>query len=120
MIRRIAYTHYCVADMDRSVDFYQNALGLKLLFKREDWSEFEIEGQRIALRFVDGWVGGKGSGTAVSFLAEPIEDVVDRLKKRGARFIDELRVYPYGKLASFLDPDGNPIGLYQPPASVNA
>ncbi|MBI4382842.1 MAG: VOC family protein [Nitrospinae bacterium] len=117
MIGRIAFTHYCVADMDRSVDFYQNALGLKLLFKRDDWSEFEIGGQRIALRFVDGWRGSSsgGSGATVSFLAEPIEGAVDRLKKLGVRFIDELRVYPYGKLASFIDPDGNSIGLYQPP-----
>lgn len=98
--------------MDRAVEFYQNVLGLKLLFKRQDWSEFEIDGQRIALHKTENKATG---GAVISFQAEPIEETIKNLKNRGVRFVGELQVFPYGKLASFLDPDDNLIGLYQPP-----
>lgn len=120
MIDKIAFTHYNVSNMDRAVDFYQNALGLKLLFKREDWSEFEIGGQRFALRKVgNSPQNSMPGGAVISFQAEPIEDVIASLKKRGTPFIEELRVFDYGKLATFADPDGNRVGLYQPPEKSN-
>jgi predicted enzyme related to lactoylglutathione lyase len=103
--------------MDRSVEFYQNILGLELLFKRDDWSEFEIDGQRIALHKSD--VKTSNGGAVISFHAEPIEGAIETLKGKGVCFVEELQVYPYGKIASFLDPDGNIIGLYQPPAKSN-
>lgn len=112
MIKKIAFTYYCTSDMDKAVEFYQNVLGLKLLFKRQDWSEFEIDGQRIALHKTENTATG---GAVISFHTEPIEETIKNLKNRGVRFVGELQVFPYGKLASFLDPDDNLIGLYQPP-----
>lgn len=117
MIKKIAFSYYTVLDMDRSVKFYQNILGLKLLFKRDDWSEFEIEGQRIALHKTAGEIAT--GGAVISFHAEPIEAVIKTFKNLGVCFVDELREYPYGKLASFQDPDGNILGLYQPPVGSN-
>jgi len=51
----------------------------------------------------------------ISFLAQPIEQVIADLSGKGVYFAEGLKVYPYGKLASFLDPDGNILGLYEPP-----
>ena len=116
MIQKIAYFWVPVTDMDRAVEFYHQLLGLKLLFKREDWSEFAIDNQRLALRKVDTLPAYKDSSVpGISFLAQPIEQVIDELSKKGVEFTEELKVYPYGKLAGFRDPDGNVLGLYEPP-----
>ena len=116
MIQKIAYIWYPVTDMHRAIEFYHELLGLTLLFKGEDWSEFEIDGQRLALRKGATISGNKDfSVPGVSFMAQPIELVIAALSQKGVQFVDELKVYPYGKLATFLDPDGNRLGLYEPP-----
>ena len=116
MIQKIAYFWVPVTDMDRAVEFYHQLLGLKLLFKREDWSEFDIDGQRLALRKVDTLPEYEDSSVpGISFLAQPIEQVIATLKQKRVHFTEELKVYPYGKLAGFRDPDGNVLGLYEPP-----
>ena len=116
MIHEIAYFWVPVADMDRAVEFYHQLLELKLLFKREDWSEFDLDGQRLALRKVSALSApGDTAVPGISLLAQPIEQAIATLKQKGVQFTEELEVYPYGKLASFRDPDGNILGLYEPP-----
>ena len=116
MFKKIAYFYCHVTDMDRAVDFYQNKLGLELLFQREDWSEFMIGGNRLALHAIQEMPATPSHGGAgLSLEVDGIEDVITTLKERGVKFHEELQVFPYGKLASFLDPDGNVIGLYEPP-----
>lgn len=120
MLKKLAYIWYQTTDMDRTVEFYHGVLGLKLLFKREDWSEFEIDGQRLAFCKVDTASENNDSFIpGVSFLAQPIEQVIATLTQKGVHFTEELEVYPYGKLASFRDPDGNILGLYEPPPYKN-
>ena len=116
MIQKIAYFWVPITDMDRAVEFYHQLLGLKLLFKRQDWSEFDIDGQRLALSkkdFIPEHIELPVPG--ISLLAQPIEQVIATLKQKGVQFTEELEVYPYGKLSSFRDPDGNILGLYEPP-----
>ena len=102
--------------MERSVDFYQNILGLTLLFKRDDWSEFSIGGQRLAIRKVENLdMPLKTGGAVISFETTSIESLVAFMKGKGVRFAEEVQSYSYGKLASFFDPDENLLGLYEPP-----
>ena len=116
MINKIAFTHYCATNMDRAVDFYQNILGLTLLFKRDDWSEFSIGAQRLAIRKEKSVAKPAVTGGAVvSFATDDIDNFVATLKGKGVRFAEEVQSFPYGKLAAFFDPDDNVIGLYEPP-----
>ncbi|MCF8724279.1 putative enzyme related to lactoylglutathione lyase [Nitrospina gracilis] len=112
---KIAFVHYGTVDLDRAVAFYQNVLGMKLLFKLDDWAEFDLNGQRLALRRVDRWEPEANAGAMVHLEARPIELVVEVLKNKGVAIVHEIEEHPYGKMATFLDPDGNRIGLYQPP-----
>ncbi len=114
MIPKIAFTHYCVSDMNRALEFYQDVLGLKLELKEGEWSEFLVGGQRLALYLKEDGIE-KSGGAVVWFHADPIEQTVSELKNRGALFDQDVREFPYGKTATFLDPDGNLLGLYQPP-----
>ena len=115
MVEDIAFSYYCVTDMDRAVQFYEKTLGLSVLFKGEDWSEFQIHERRIALCKTNEPIMSRG-GAVISLLAKPIENVIASLKSQGVCFVKELHVFPYGKLAEFLDSEGNILGLYEPPA----
>lgn len=116
MFSKIAYFYYHVTDMDRAVEFYQNKLGLELLFQREDWSEFRVGEQRLALHTIrENPAPPSRGGAGISLEVDGIEQVITTLKERGVKFHEELQVFHYGKLASFFDPDGNVIGLYDPP-----
>jgi predicted enzyme related to lactoylglutathione lyase len=48
--------------------------------------------------------------------ARPIEKVITTLENNKVIFINKLELFSYGKMAIFKDPDGNLIGLYEPPA----
>jgi metallothiol transferase len=121
MINKIAFSHYFATDMDRSVDFYQNILGFTLLFKRDDWSEFSIGGQRLAIRKVEKVEKPlKTGGAVISFETKSIESLVAFMKGKGVKFAEEIQSYSYGKLATFLDPDENLLGLYEPPKEKDA
>ena len=53
-------TMVMVSEMDRSVRFYRDTLGLKLRFQSPAWTEFEVDGTTLALH---GGSFGSGGGT---------------------------------------------------------
>ena len=116
MINKISFISYSVYDLERSIVFYRDLLGLKLLLNNDAWAEFNIDGQRLAIhqKKINSDVNNQ-SGTTVFFEAIPIENMVKALQSKGIIFNGEVEVYPYGKLILFSDPDNNSLGLYEPP-----
>ena len=119
MFQKIAFIHYPTQNLERALRFYRDILGFNLLVQNEEWVEFEAGGQRLALRLVDPWTASTESPSATGAMiwleARPIEKTIEILKSKKVIFISELDVFSYGKTATFTDPDGNPIGLYEPP-----
>ncbi len=111
MQTKIAFISYPVSDLDRAVKFYQKVLGKEPLFHRDDWVEFDLDGQRLALQKSS---SPARAGATVYFLAQPIEGFVFRLKELDAILDGNIEIHSYGKLARFQDPDGNILGLYEP------
>ena len=119
MFDKIAFVHYETENLDRALKFYKDVLGLTLRVQNEEWIEFDVGGQRLALRQVDprphNQDASRPPGAMVWLEARPIESAIAHLKKNKIKFINSLETSSYGKTATFSDPDGNPIGLYQPP-----
>lgn len=119
MFEKIAFIHYCTQDLDRALKFYRDVLGLKLLLQNKEWVEFDIGGQRLALRRVDPQaknIEAPSTKSAMIWLeTHSIEKTITQLKENNILFFNDLEVLSYGKTATFQDPDGNPIGLYEPP-----
>ena len=87
-----------------------------MLLNNDNWAEFNIDGQRLAIyEKKDGNNISDQSGATVYFEANPIEDMVKDLQSKGIIFRGEIEVYSYGKLILFFDPDNNSLGLYEPP-----
>ena len=115
MINKISFISYSVFDLQRSIAFYRDLLGLKLLLNNANWAEFNIDGQRLAIHKKENDNNTRDqSGTTVYFEANPIQNMVEALKTKGIIFHGEIEVYSYGKLILFLDPDNNSLGLYEP------
>ena len=114
MQAKIAFISYPVTNLDKSVKFYQKVLGKEPLFHREDWAEFELGGQRLALQMTSVPSSPSPAGATVYFLARPIEGFVLRLKELDTALVGNIEIHSYGKLARFKDPDGNILGLYEP------
>ena len=116
MINKISFISYAVSDLQQSILFYRDLLGLKLLLNNDNWAEFNIDGQRLAIyEKKNGNNTSDQSGATVYFEANPIEDMVKDLRSKGIIFRGEIEVYSYGKLILFSDPDNNSLGLYEPP-----
>ncbi len=118
MQAKFAFISYPVSNLHRAVEFYQKVLGKEPLFVTEDWAEFEMEGQRLALQKVSPATSPTGPGATLYFLAKPIEGFVFRLKELDTALVGNIEIHSYGKLARFMDPDGNMLGLYEPSSST--
>ncbi len=49
----------------------------------------------------------------INYRVQSIEALVDQLRNRGIKIIDDIVSYPYGKFIHILDPEGNAIELWE-------
>jgi predicted enzyme related to lactoylglutathione lyase len=106
-------------DFERAVTFYTKVLGLGLSFRRESyWAEVQAPGLTLGIEAAgDGTVVGGGTTTVV-FEVRDIEGVAKALRARGVALVGPVQDSSQGRTASFLDSEGNPLLLHEPPASA--
>ena len=113
-------TMVMVSDMDRSVRFYRDTLGLKLRFQSPDWTEFEMGSTTLALH--GGGVPAPPPGkeqyagrASIGFNVENVDKTFEELKSKGVKFVmpPTQREGEGIRLTVFLDPDGLPISFAQ-------
>jgi len=104
-----------VSDIRRSIDWFQNVLGFTLLYHIEDmgWCELATEVNRVNVGL--GQVEQvKPGGTKLTFGVKDIDKSRTLLEGKGVKFDGPTQEIPgMVKLASFWDPDGNPVMFYQ-------
>ena len=52
----------------------------------------------------------------INYRVENLEELVKELRKDGVTICDEIAAYDYGKFIHIMDPEGNKIELWEPPA----
>src|SRR4051794_21901356 len=116
MIKGVAAVWLPVSDMARAGGFYGETLGLPVTEHDDDWSEGDANGLRIGLNGSDSESPRGDGGALVAFQPDgELEQEVDRLTDAGVEFPGEISEHPWGRIASFKDPDGNDLQLYAPP-----
>lgn len=106
--------HYNVSNLERTLAFYTDILGFKVL--NCDVSQRQA---RVFTNTKDCIIGFAEtdsvvpSSTCITFEAENIDDTMQTLQHKGVKFIGEIMVVPgIVKLATFSDPDGYKLMLY--------
>jgi catechol 2,3-dioxygenase-like lactoylglutathione lyase family enzyme len=104
-----------VSNLQKSIDWYQNILGFKLAYHLEDmgWCELTtaVDKVNVGLSQVE---TVKTGGPTPTFGVKDIEHARSQLEGNGVRFDGDTIVIPeMVKLATFFDPDGNSLMLYQ-------
>lgn len=101
-----------VTDMERSIHFYRDLLGLTAMMTSEHWSEFEAGGTKIALHTQ--FPGHTGSANGIPQLCISVADLDARcatLRNGGVEVNGPNMLEGVGMLATCSDPDGVSFSL---------
>jgi catechol 2,3-dioxygenase-like lactoylglutathione lyase family enzyme len=140
-----SFNHFSltVSNLDKSVDFYQNLIGLELISCADRPQEYSekvtgIKGSQLKVAYLRGhgitlelieYAGSKkrtpstcdniGAGH-ICFNVDSLSDVLEQFKKHGAKLVGEVVEVVAGANKGALavytsDPDGIVIELIQPP-----
>jgi len=107
---KISHIVVYVKDMETSIKFWSEKIGLKALFINEDWATFDAGGIKFALHIHE---GPKPIYTGIIFETENIEKTYSELKSKGVK-IETIQKYEWGYQTTFYDPEGNSYRIYQP------
>jgi predicted enzyme related to lactoylglutathione lyase len=114
-IRAVDFIGYHVSDIKKSVAFYRDTLGLKMLEDSSDlekgWVEFQIGNVTFDLLGFDKDMAGKSSGLALG--VDDAKKALEELRAKGVKVIQEFYDTPACYGAGIADPDGNQIYLHQ-------
>jgi lactoylglutathione lyase len=119
---RLGYAILFVSDIEASVRFYRDVLGMPLRFANETYAEFATEGAKFALYARDAlpeligvhapagpapWPQGE-----VAFFVEDPDGDHERLRRAGVTILAPPTDRPWGERTLHIaDPDGNVVEL---------
>jgi lactoylglutathione lyase len=101
---RLRYVIKFVSDMDKSVAFHRDALGLTLRFATPEWTEFNTGATTLALHPArEGYAAGS---CELAFASDDLDAFYGERERRGIAFIMPPTELPGRRIARFVDPDG--------------
>lgn len=118
---------YIVKDIDSSVEFYTTRLGFQIVqHVKSAFANLSLGNLHLLINkpgaggagqaMPDGTLPAPGGWNRIQIVVENIETTVEKLKKDGARFRNNIVNGNGGKQILLEDPSGNLIELLEPPA----
>jgi predicted enzyme related to lactoylglutathione lyase len=114
MIRRLGTVMLAVSDLDRSIEFYGDVLGLEVEKHSDHWAQADAGGTAIGLHIAEEVRAPSGESFALIFDADDVDEVFRRASERGVPAPEEPHDEQYGRIATLRDPDGYVIQILQP------
>ncbi|MAQ56130.1 MAG: glyoxalase [Rhodospirillales bacterium] len=113
LVKKLQNTYYITENMDKSVEFYRDCLGLSVSFRdKNKWTQMKAGEVNFSLSSVEEGASG-ATGAVVIFEVDDIKSYCLKLKESGAEIIEERDMGDHGKSLTFKDPDGNLVQLFQ-------
>lgn len=110
---RITYSIVFVGDMQRSVAFYRDVVGLPLKFESSHWSEFSTGDATLALHASESSGGDRDDPEAMppgrcrpGLGVENLDTFHKRMVEMNVTCVQEPRQVFGSRVAMYLDPDG--------------
>ena len=124
LIRGFHGVRYQVKDVSRSIDFYTHHLGFKLEHKQlPAFAALSLEALPLMLSgpgasgsriLPSGERQEPGGWNRIIIRVADLSSCIEAFKQAGLRFRNEMEAGPGGRQIQLLDPDGNPIELFEP------
>jgi lactoylglutathione lyase len=113
--RKVGAVILLVSNMEKSIKFYSETLGLPIKTKSKDWTEFFNNDTVLALHPASKKksMPKTGSGTLVGFEVIDLDSTVKKLKEKRVKFFKRPKEEPFGKHTIVQDPDGHLISIAQ-------
>jgi glyoxylase I family protein len=115
---------YIVRDLDRAIEFYTERLGFTLdhraggAFAKVSCETLGVllsgPGSSGARPLPDGREQPPGGFNRIVLRVDDLDAAIEKMKRAGVAFRNEMEVGPGGRQIQIEDPDGNPVELFEP------
>ena len=117
-IKKVGNVILAVKDLDKSLAFYHEIIGLPIKRQRRSWVDLGTSGALLSLHPASLTAQHIGSsienGITIGFLVGDVTSAVEELKSKGVKIYRDIIARDAGKNAVVLDPDDYLISLFEP------
>ena len=117
-IKKVGNVILAVKDLDKSIKFYHEIIGLPIKRQRRSWVDLGTSGALLSLHPASLTAQHIGSsienGITIGFLVGDVTSAIEELKSKGVKIYRDVIDRDAGKNAVILDPDDYLISLFEP------
>lgn len=117
-IKRVGNVILAVKDLDKSIKFYNEIIGLPIRQQRRSWVDLGSKGALLSLHPASLTATHSGTsienGVAIGFIVGDVKSAVEELRSKGVKIYRDVVDRDAGKNAIILDPDDYMISLFEP------
>ena len=117
-IKRVGNVILAVKDLDRSIEFYHDIIGLPIKMQRRTWVDLGTTGALLSLHpaslAAEHTGGSIDNGITIGFLVGDVKSALEELRGHGIRVYREIVEREAGKNAIVYDPDEYLVSFFEP------
>ena len=117
-IKRIGNVILAVKDLDTSIKFYNDILGMPIKNERRNWVDLGSTGAVLSLHPASITAPHSGTsidnGVLIGLTVGDLNSAIEELREKGVKIYREIQERDAGKNAIVLDPDDYMISLFEP------
>ena len=117
-IKKVGNVILAVNDLDKSLQFYHEIIGLPIKKQRRTWIDLGTSGALLSLHpasLTEQHIGGSiENGITIGFLVGDLKSALDELRYKGVKIHRDIVEKDAGKNAVIMDPDEYLISLFEP------
>jgi len=117
-IKKVGNVILAVKDLDKSLQFYHEIIGLPIKNQRRSWIDLGTSGALLSLHpasLTAQHIGASiENGITIGFLVGDVKSAVDELRAKGITIHRDIVIKDAGKNAVIMDPDDYLISLFEP------
>ena len=117
-VKKVGNVILAVKDLDKSIQFYNEIIGLPIKNQRRSWVDLGTSGSLLSLHPASLTAQHSGSsienGITIGFLVGDVKSAVEELRGKGVTIYRDIVEKDAGKNAVIVDPDEYLISLFEP------
>ena len=117
-IKRIGNVILAVIDLDTSIKFYNETLGMPIKNERRNWVDLGTTGAMLSLHPASITAPHTGTsidnGVLIGLTVGDLNSAIEELKSKNVKIYRDIQEREAGKNAIVLDPDDYMISLFEP------